>query len=139
MPADGEASATVAPENPTALEEAKGWAGNKLDDASGSTAGRVEGVFVDSRHGEPTWLVIRIGVLGRRSAVPYELAAGGVGRVWVPLPRELVRSAPEVDPEAGLDPVQEADLCSHFGIPPEVGRAAGVAEREPGPPSSVPA
>ncbi len=126
-------------EHPSTLEEARAWAGRKLDDVNGSTAGRVEGVLVDAESGEPSWLVIRIGLLGRRSAIPFELAVGGPERVWVPLPREVIRSAPEVDPAAGLEAGQEAALCSHFEIPEGSGRAAAIAGREPGAAGSVPA
>ena len=128
----------MAVEYPAGLDEALSWAGHKLDDISGSTAGRVEGVFVDAASGEPAWLVIRIGRLGHRSAVPFGLAAAGVGHVWVPFSRETIKSAPEVDPGTGLDPTQEAALCAHFGVAPGSGRLAGLGGRD-GALSSVPA
>ncbi len=121
------------------LEEALSWVGFKLDDISGSRAGRVEGVFVDGEDRSPTWLVIRIGRLGRRSAVPFELAAGGVERVWVPYPKHLIRSAPEVDPAAGLETGLELDLCDHFEIAAGTGRRALVESRAGGSTTSLPA
>ena len=124
-------------ENPPTLDQARAWVGHRLDDMSGSTTGRVEGVFVDSASGEPVWLVIRIGRLGHRSAVPFTLVAAGVGHVWVPFSRETIKSAPEVDPAAGIDPTREAELCAHFGIAPGGGRLAELEGREE-PFSSVP-
>jgi hypothetical protein len=105
------------------LEQARAWIGCKLDDIGGATAGRVEVVLADSKRGEPTWLLIRAGRLGHRSAVPLGVVAGGVGYVWVPHPRDLIRSSPEVDPAAGIGPEQEAALCDHYGIPPAARRA----------------
>jgi hypothetical protein len=121
------------------LEEAQSWVGSKLDELDGGTVGRVEGAFVDSRDGDPTWLIIRIGRFGRRSAVPFELAAGGVGHVWVPFPKETIRSAPEVDPAAGLDRGSEIALCEHYGIVAGAPRHETLAGREDGEPTSIPA
>jgi hypothetical protein len=126
-------------ENPIALEQALGWVGDKLDDVTGTNAGRVEGVFVDAQSGEPAWLVIRIGLLGRRSVVPFEMAASGAEHVWVPFSRERIRNAPEVDPAAGLDPGREAEICAHYEIAPAAGRSAAIAGRDLETLSSVPA
>ena len=120
----------MAVENPPSLEEARAWVGHKLDDMSGSTSGRVEGAFVDSVSGEPVWLVIRIGRLGHRSVVPFDLVAAGVGHVWVPFSREAIKAAPEVDPAVGIDPAREAELCAHYGIAPGAGRMAELEGRE---------
>lgn len=124
-------------EVPFELEEIRRWTGDKLDDIEGSTTGRVEGAFVDSEDGLPRWLVIRVGRLGRRSALPIHLVAAGVKRIWAPYPKDLIRSAPAVDPAAGLTPEQEIDLCEHFGIPEDGPRRSELAEREPGSHSSV--
>jgi hypothetical protein len=104
-------------ESAPGLKEALAWVGFKLDDIGGATTGRVEGVLVDGRSGTPTWLVIRVGRLGHRSAVPATAAAGGVGHVWVPYPRDLIRSSPEIDPGAAIGPEREAVLREHYGIP----------------------
>lgn len=136
---ESEALEPALAENPAALDDALSWVGDKLDDLSGGTAGRVEGVFVDSVSREPAWLVIRVGLLGRRSAVPFELAAAGVGHVWVPHHKETIRNAPEVDPAVGLGPEAEAELCAHYGIAPGSGRAAACAGRDDEALTSVPA
>lgn len=128
----------MAVEYPAGLEQAQTWVGHKLDDISGSTTGRVEGIFVDSASGEPAWVVIRIGRLGHRSALPFGLVAAGAGHVWVPFGRETIKGAPQVDPAVGLGPAQEAALCSHFGVAPGSGRLAELEGREEAL-SSVPA
>jgi hypothetical protein len=126
-------------ENPIATEQALSWVGHKLDDIAGTTTGRVEGVFVDTITGEPAWLLIRIGLLGRRSVVPFEMAAGGSEHVWVPFTREAIRNAPEVDPAVGLDPLAEAEICAHYEIAAAAGRSAAIADRDSVALSSVPA
>ena len=106
-------------EHPVALAEARAWIGERLDDIEGATAGRVEGVFTDAEDGEPAWLVIRIGRLGRRTAVPFAYAVGGAGHVWVPYPKAQLRSAPEVDPAVGARVELERELCDHFDLAPD--------------------
>jgi len=127
----------VAESSLPALEEALDWVGFRLDEIGGSGTGRVEGVLVDARSARPTWLVVRTGRLGHRVAVPFDVAVGGVGRVWVPYPRDLIRSCAEIDPAAGIGPDQEATLCEHYGIP--AGRRAQLAGPNGEKPSSVPA
>lgn len=112
-----------------AEEEALSWVGSKLDHSGGGSAGRVEGVLVDVRTGEPTWLVIKVGRLGGHSAVPVAYAAGGVGHVWVPYAKETIRSAPQID-RAGLDGEAELALCEHYGIPPGTQRRVALEGRE---------
>ncbi|MGI8728071.1 MAG: hypothetical protein ACR2K6_10400 [Solirubrobacterales bacterium] len=124
-------------EVPFELDEIHRWTGHKLDDLEGATTGRVEGAFVDAEDGLPRWLVIRVGRLGRRSALPIHLVAAGFKRVWAPYPRDLIRSAPAVDPAAGLIPEQEVELCDHFGIPEGDLRRAELAERPAGSSSSL--
>lgn len=99
------------------VEEATSWIGFKLDDANGRSSGRVEGLFVDSRDGAPTWIAVKTGRLRGHSAVPFEFAAAGIGHVWVPYSKEQIRSSPEVDPTSGLDHALELALCEHYGIP----------------------
>lgn len=138
MAEQAEAPRAASADLPSA-EEALTWVGFKLDEIGGAGVGRIEGVMVDATDGAPTWLTIRVGRFGRRTVVPFQLAAGGVGRVWVPYGRETIRSAPEIDPAAGLTPGQERELAAHYGIPPSTGRMSAIEDREPETPSSLPA
>ncbi|HKJ36414.1 MAG TPA: PRC-barrel domain-containing protein [Solirubrobacterales bacterium] len=123
-------------ETTPSLEEVRSWIGFKLDEIGGSSVGKVDGVLVDAETGEPSWLVVRAG-LRRRSAIPCEFAAAGVGRVWVPYAKDAVRAAPERDPRSGLDRAAELALCEHYGIPEGVLRRRAVAERPEGTATSV--
>lgn len=125
------------PDHLPGVGEALGWVGHKIDEIEGSSVGRVDGVLVDAEHGNPTWLAIRLGRLGHRTAVPFEFVAAGVGRVWAPYPKELLKAAPEVDPRQGLNPDLERRLCEHYGIPGSARRMAELAEREADGASSV--
>lgn len=125
-------------ESPGDLDEARGWIGSKLDEMGGASVGRVEGLLVDAREGAPTWLVVKASRFGRRCAVPAEFAAAGVGHVWVPFDREMIRSASSVDPSGGLSCADERALSAHFGIPAGTGRLAEIEDVADDEPGSVP-
>lgn len=104
------------------------WVGFRLD-GIGGRLGRVHGVLFDSDGAGPRWLVVRVARFGRRTAVPYEFAVAGDGRVWVPFSRELIRSAPEVDAAVGLDPAGESELSRHYGVRAGARRRAEIEGR----------
>jgi hypothetical protein len=123
---------TLSPERPAPLhrssaEEALGWVGHKLDDLGGTSVGRIEEILVEPESNEPSWLLVKVGRIGgRRTAVPFEMAAAGVGHVWVPFPRETIRSAPAVGRGTGLEPELEDELRRHYAVPaPGVGPGNG--------------
>ena len=108
-------------------EEALGWVGHKLDDLGGTPVGRVEEILVEPESNSPSWLLVKVGRIGgRRTAVPFDYAAAGVGRVWVPYPRDTIRSAPAVSRGKGLEPALEDELRRHYAI-----AAGGNGEAEP--------
>lgn len=112
-----------------AAAELAGWAGWEVDEVGGERVGRVEGIYVDARSGDPSWLVARLGRLRRpRSvAIPLRDCAGAAGRVWVAHEAEVIRRAPVVDATRPLLREHELLICEHFGIGEAVGRAMEVA------------
>jgi len=123
--------------------EALGWAGAKLDELSGGAVGRVEGVLVDAADGKPRWLLVRMGRFGHHTALPFAHAVAGIGRVWAPYDRDMVRQAPRIDAGQPLTRERELELCAFYGIGEGSGRGAEIADRpegevtaEPAPPDS---
>jgi hypothetical protein len=106
------------------------WAGHRLDEIGGGSVGRVEGFYVDESSGEPEWLLARMGRFGHYTLVPGRDAVEGVGRVWVPYTRELIRRAPRIEPGAALTVASERELLGHYGIAVEAGRAPELAARD---------
>ena len=109
------------------VEEVRSWIGARLDEIGGAGVGKIEGVYLDERSGEPEWLLARMGRFGRHALVPTRDAVGGVGEVWVPYERETLRGAPRIEPGEELNLERETELCAYF----EIDRAAQLAEREP--------
>ena len=125
---------------PPSLSEARGWAGDQVDDVAGSGAGQVHGLFVDAGSGEPTWLIVKQGRFGGSLVVvPLRDCAASATRAWVAHPRETIRSSPIVDPARPLLREHELTICAHYGIGERVGRAAEVAGRPAASVTSQPA
>ena len=119
--------------------EALGWAGAKLDELSGGTVGRVEGVLVDAESGDAKWLLVRMGRFGHHTALPFSHAVGGVGRVWAPYDRDMIRRAPRVDAGRPLTRELELGLCAFYGMGEQTGRGAEIAGRDEGSVTAEPA
>jgi len=114
-----------------ALEAVTAWKGHRLDEMTGANVGRVHGAFVDAESAEPEWLVARMGRFGHHTLVPARDAVEGVGHIWVPFTREVIRRAPKVDPIASLTANEERALLDHYGIGGGAGRAMELSGREP--------
>lgn len=121
------------------VDEALTWAGAKLDEMSGSSIGRVEGVYVDADSDEPRWLLVRMGRFGHHSALPYSHAVAGVGRIWAPYDRDTVRKAPRVDAGEPFTRELELELCRFYGIGESAGRGAEISGRPEGTLTACPA
>lgn len=116
--AEGEAVAhEPADARPPGIEEARAWAGWRLDELKGTRAGRVEGLCVDATGGESEWILVRMGRFGHHTAIPLSLTAGGVRCVWTPFTRETMRAAPRLEPGEPLTPELEQELRRHYAVP----------------------
>jgi hypothetical protein len=123
-PEQGEAGAEQRPTR----EEVETWVGDRLDEISGASMGKIEGAFVSEAKGRPEWILIRVGRFGHHTVVPARQAVAGVGHVWVPWSRATIRSAPRVELGGALNAEEERQLCEHYGIVTGQGRAADLAE-----------
>jgi hypothetical protein len=120
------------------LADARRCLGVKVDEVSGAGVGRVQGLLVDAVDGSPTWLIVKLGRIGRRAAVPARFVVAGSNRAWAAFPRSWIRGAAEIDPAHGLTPTEERQLAAHYGIPVDAGRPAALSERAFDELSSVP-
>ena len=121
------------------LEEALAWEGMQIDGLGNKTLGRIAGIHVDARDGNPRWALIRLGPLAGCTAIPFEHVAEGAGRLWAAYDRDWIREAPRFRPNESLTALQELELCAHWGIREQQGRAAEVAEQDADEITAVPA
>jgi hypothetical protein len=111
----------------------------QIDGVQNKTLGRVAGIHVDAEDGEPRWVVIRLGPLAGCTAIPFEHVAAGAGRLWSAYDREWIREAPRFRPNESLTALQELELCAHWGLREDQGRAAQVGGHDPEEITAVPA
>jgi hypothetical protein len=121
------------------LEDAIQWVGMRIDGMGNRTLGRIAGIHVDANDGDPRWAVIRLGPLAGCTAIPFEHVAEGAGRLWAAYERDWIREAPRFKPSESLTALQELELCAHWGIREEQGRAAQVADKPADEITAVPA
>jgi len=119
-----------AEERPT-REEVEAWVGARLDEISGASVGRIEGAYACEKTGRPEWILIKVGRFGHHTVAPARQAVAGVGHVWVPWSRAVIRAAPRVELGGALSAEEELQLCRHYGIAEGHGRAADLAEAPP--------
>jgi hypothetical protein len=99
----------------------------QIDGLGNKTLGRIAGIHVDVEDGEPRWALIRLGPLAGCTAIPFEHVAEGAGRLWAAYDRDWIREAPRFRPNESLTALQELELCAHWGVGEQQGRAAEVA------------
>ena len=98
------------------LEEARGWIEAGVDDVYGSRVGRVEDVYFDPDEAEVHWMLVRVGSDdGPLTLVPVPYSIATSTHVWVPITKDLIARAPEVEDARPLKRDDELELCFHYG------------------------
>jgi sporulation protein YlmC with PRC-barrel domain len=99
------------------LQDVQTWRGMKVVDADGDKIGTIEDVFLDRHTGEPAWATVKTGLFGHKhSYVPIrEAEMAGDNEIRLPIQKEQVKDAPQIDPEGELTPDQERMLYEHYG------------------------
>jgi sporulation protein YlmC with PRC-barrel domain len=91
--------------------------GEQLTDRDGEKVGKMEEIYLDADSGEPEWALVHTGLFGtKRTFVPLAGATEQDGQLRVPLTKEQVKQAPQVEPDGKLTKDEEAALYRHYGI-----------------------
>jgi hypothetical protein len=98
------------------LEEARGWIEARVDDVYGSRVGEIVDVYYDPDVGEVHWMLVRVGSIeGPLTLVPVQYSIASRAHVWVPITKELIVRAPELEGARALSRDDELELCFHYG------------------------
>jgi hypothetical protein len=100
---------------PVPDDDRSAWIGHRLDAREGGGAGKIT-AFASGGVDAPGWLVVRTSRFGGATAVPAQDAVEGVGCVWVPYSRELIRQGPRVEAQERLDADAERRLREHYAV-----------------------
>ncbi len=91
--------------------------GATVQDSSGDKIGKVNQVYLDDTSGQPKWVTVNTGLFGtKESFVPLEQASFSAGAVSVPVSKDQVKDAPQVEGEGHLAPDEEAELYRYYGL-----------------------
>jgi uncharacterized protein (TIGR02271 family) len=105
-------------------------------DARGDRIGSVKQVWLDEASGQPVWASVHTGLFGmRESFVPIQDAQVKDKRITVPVEKQKVKDAPEVDASGGrLSDAEQAHLYEYYGMIPTAN--SGDHDRLPGRPKA---
>jgi sporulation protein YlmC with PRC-barrel domain len=99
------------------------WRGRTVLDRKGETIGKLGDLYLDEATDRAAYAGVRTGLFGRHeSIVPLDrMTERDDGDLVVPYDSELVRDAPNLDPDAGLDDAEQERLARHYGTTPTPG------------------
>jgi len=98
------------------LEEARGWIEARVDDVYGSRVGKVVDVYFDPEGREVHWMLVRVGSNdGPLTLVPVHYSIASRSHVWVPITKDLITRAPELESVRALSRDDELEMCFHYG------------------------
>jgi len=90
--------------------------GRTVTDQQGNKIGKVGQVYLDDTTGEPEWLTVSTGLFGtRESFVPLRNADYSGDDIVVPVTKDVVKDAPNVDNDGHLEPAEEDTLYRYYG------------------------
>ena len=110
------------------VDTVRNWQGATMVDRDGDKVGNIDAIYVDDQTGEPEWALVNTGFFGTRSTfVPIAQASASGDQVQVPYEKQLVKDAPNMDPDGHLSEQEEQELWRHYGL--EYGNSdAGYAD-----------
>jgi len=99
------------------IETAIGWRGRTVLDQAGHKVGRLEEVYLDRDTDRPAWAALHTGLFGlKRTFVPLAGAQPAGDDVQLPWSEELIKKAPNANPDVTLSEEEEDRLYSHYGV-----------------------
>jgi uncharacterized protein (TIGR02271 family) len=114
------------------VDTVRNWQGSTMVDRDGDRIGNIDAIYVDDQTGEPEWALVNTGIFGTRSTfVPIAQASAHRDQVQVPYEKQLVKDAPNMDPDGHLSEQEEQELWRHYGLEYGSGHdAAGTTTSE---------
>jgi uncharacterized protein (TIGR02271 family) len=111
------------------VDTVRNWQGATMVDRDGDRIGNIDAIYVDDQTGEPEWALVNTGFFGARSTfVPIAQATARGDQVQVPYEKQLVKDAPNMDPDGHLSEQEEQELWRHYGL--DYGTTARYDDRD---------
>jgi stress response protein YsnF len=101
---------------PLDIETALDWRGRTVVDRDGDKIGTFDELYLDESD-RPAWGAVTTGLFGmRQTFVPLSEARPDGDVLQVPFGKDMVKDAPNVDPDTQLAPEEEDALYRHYGL-----------------------
>ena len=101
---------------PLDIETALDWRGRTVVDRDGDKIGTFDELYLDEDD-RPAWGAVTTGLFGmRQTFVPLSEAQPEGDALRVPFDKDMVKDAPNVDPDTQLSAEEEAVLYRHYGL-----------------------
>ena len=98
------------------LVEARSWIEARVDDVYGSRVGKVVDVYFDPDGHDVHWILVRVGSdEGPLTLVPVHYSIASHSHVWVPITKDLIARAPELESAGAVSREDELEFCFHYG------------------------
>jgi stress response protein YsnF len=98
------------------IETALDWRGRTVVDRDGDKIGKFDELYLDDAD-RPAWAAVTTGLFGmRQTFVPLSEARADGDVLQVPFGKDMVKDAPNVDPDTQLSPDEEDLLYRHYGL-----------------------
>lgn len=92
-------------------------AGRNVVGSDGEKIGKIDQLYADREDGHPTFMTVSTGLFGgRASFIPVSEARVTGDDVTVPYSKDLVKDAPNVDPDGEISPEEEDRIYSHYSM-----------------------
>ncbi|MFK0042223.1 DUF2382 domain-containing protein [Paenarthrobacter sp. NPDC090517] len=91
--------------------------GGNVIDQDGTKIGGIGQIYVDDETSQPSWVTVKTGLFGSgESFVPLDSASQDGDDIVVPYTKDKVKDAPRVAPDGHLEPEEEEQLYSYYGL-----------------------
>ena len=112
-------------------ENLRDWVGLKVIDPADKSIGSLEAVYVDTITDEPSFLTVKVGVIGRQRLVfvPAFGATVTPKAVRVRYAKALAREAPSIETDGELLATDEPAVFAHYDLDYGIGAERRLARR----------
>lgn len=104
--------------------------GSTAFDPNCSKIGKIGQVYVDNDTGQPSWITVSTGLLGKQSFAPLAAAGPSEDGVVLRVGKDVIKDAPNVEDDGQLEPQEEQALFDYYASylgSPAPAAAAGTA------------